>query len=224
MADPKKDDARHPAAKGPDPKAAGKADPAETRVFDMTDPRQAKAAAEAANTDEGAVIVSPASNIATAGGPPPVSPEQPLRAESLPGPEPHDGPPDTDPVEPAEPVEWAADLVRELGKTGTGQGKLAKVRQAMLDRHNDPAHAKLKEDDPRRHLTAKEALEVLEADDAVPEATRAKARAIVGTGRWEDAPAVHPADQLPAPRGSKKVAGKKADAKDAGKGPGRGKG
>ena len=107
--------------------------------------------------------------------------------------------------DPDGPVEWADDLVRELGKTGTGPAKLDGVRAAKLARYHAPGNHGKPADHPDRHLTAREALAVLEADPAASDLTRAKARSIVKYGRYvPDAPAArHPADLLPPPPGRK---------------------
>lgn len=156
------------------------------------------------------------------GNPPPVPPENPVTTEPRADARTPATPPADAGPEPDGPVEWAADLVRELGKTGTGAAKLDKVRRAMVERHNDPAHAALAPDHPDRHLSAREGLAVLEADPEVGELTRQKARALVEAGRYVPAAAatLRPADALPPPPKGKaphreakpKEPGKPADA------------
>lgn len=85
------------------------------------------------------------------------------------------------------------------------------VRRAKLARFNDPAHAALPADHLDRHLTARQALDALNADPAVGEGTRAKARSLVAHGEVRPAPPTpHPADLLPPPPGRRPKADPKA--------------
>lgn len=154
--------------------------------------------------------------------PPPVPPEQPVRTNAGAAPATPAVPPADASPEPDGPVEWAADLVRELGKTGTGAAKLEVIRRKQLERFNDPRHAGKDPAHPDRHLTAREALAAIETPDEhggypVPELTRQKARAIVETGRYVPAVAatVHAADALPPPPRGKAPARKAEPPKPA---------
>jgi hypothetical protein len=98
----------------------------------------------------------------------------------------------------AKDLKWADDLIAALAETGTGHDKLDVVRRAKVLKfdlgenyglpEDDPNHDKrtaLKPDDPKRHLTAKQALAALEADPTVGEVTKEKARAILKSGTWK---------------------------------------
>jgi hypothetical protein len=100
-------------------------------------------------------------------------------------------------VEASGPVEWASDLVRELGRTHTGAGKLDLIQRAMRDRFDHPDHRHKPADHPDRHLTAAEAVEVLAQDETVGALTREKARQLAETGRY--VPAAAAADVGPPP-------------------------
>ena len=89
----------------------------------------------------------------------------------------------------AEPVKWAADLVRRLKETGTGDASLGVIRDAMTARFKDPDRVHLPPDDPARHLTAAEAVEALvrrehDAGRSGNSPTVLKARALAETGVW----------------------------------------
>lgn len=98
----------------------------------------------------------------------------------------------------AKPIHWAADLVKALKATFTGQAKLDLIRTAMAARFHAPEHADKKDDHPDRHLTAAEAIAVLEKS-GVGEVTLEKARTLAETGMWNKPAAVNPADALPSP-------------------------
>ena len=97
-------------------------------------------------------------------------------------------------------IVWADDLIAALAETGTGHDKLAVIRREKILKFDlgehyglpegDPNHLRktaLPESDPKRHLTAKQALKALEGDPSVGEGTVAKARSIVKTGGWKPA-------------------------------------
>ncbi|VTT98934.1 unnamed protein product [Gemmataceae bacterium] len=95
-------------------------------------------------------------------------------------------------------IQWAADLVGELRKTGTGQGKLDLVARAMADRFDAPEHAGKPESHPDRHLTAAEAVAVLQRH-GTGEVTLEKCRQLLLTGVYAPPAERRPADKLPPP-------------------------
>lgn len=114
-------------------------------------------------------------------------------------------------------IQWADDLIDALAETGTGQDKLNVIRAAKLLKFNlgefyglPAGHAdrgrrtSLPEDDPKRHLTAKQALQALEDDETVGEGTKQKARSICRCGSYTPAPPA--ADRIdariPRPKGA----------------------
>jgi hypothetical protein len=128
--------------------------------------------------------------------PPPIPPETPVKFDPNPGAPEFPSPVLPDQGEAVE-VEWAADLVRELDRRGTGAAKLDVIRRAMRDRFGHPDHADKDETDADRHLTAREALAALEASPDVPQATKDKARSLVEFGRV--VPVKTAGDPMPAP-------------------------
>jgi hypothetical protein len=95
-------------------------------------------------------------------------------------------------------VHWAADLATKLEATGTPPAKLKCVRDAMAERW--AATGKLAPSDPERHLTAAEAVGVIEQRYGADHGTAVKARAIRETGAYEPPPpAAHPAELIPPP-------------------------
>jgi hypothetical protein len=106
----------------------------------------------------------------------------------------------------SEPIRWAADLVRELKRTGTGEAKLDVVRAAMRERFDAGRLADLPPDHPGRHLTAEEAVAVLDGHELTAgSVTCEKARALARVGVYVEPPAAAPArpveDLLPPPPG-----------------------
>lgn len=106
-------------------------------------------------------------------------------------------------VESGKPIEWARHLATALECTYTGADKIVLVKNAIAARFDDPRHRKKEPTHPDRHLTADEAIHVLEQgvlDGACTELTVAKAKALreYGTYLPVGAPG-HAADRLPAP-------------------------
>jgi hypothetical protein len=100
----------------------------------------------------------------------------------------------------AKPIPWAQGMVAALKKTGTGETTLKVIRQAMVDRFNDPAYAKLPDSHADRHLTSKEAIGVLERELPGHTITIDKARQLMETGRYIPPPELKPeADLIPLP-------------------------
>lgn len=96
-------------------------------------------------------------------------------------------------------IQWAADLVDGLRATGTGQAKLDLVGRAMADLFDAPEHAHKPDAHPDRHLTAHEAVAVLQRAGA-GEVTLEKCRQLLLTGVYAPpAERVTPADRLPKP-------------------------
>lgn len=105
-------------------------------------------------------------------------------------------------MEATNPIQWAADLREALRASGTGAAKISAISAAMAERFDEPALARLPADHPDRHLTAAEAVEVLERAGA-GEVTLDKARQLVATGRYKAPPPPTPRGELipPPPRG-----------------------
>lgn len=119
-----------------------------------------------------------------------------------------------------EPIQWAKQLIRELAKTGTGEGPLNMLRDAVYRRWNDPIrrHGPVE----NRHLTALEALAILDrmnvgpldrngvpiapeaANMLYPRHTFDKAKALIEQGEWTHTIAltVHPSEMIPEPTGT----------------------
>ncbi|MBA4191309.1 MAG: hypothetical protein C0467_25280 [Planctomycetaceae bacterium] len=96
-------------------------------------------------------------------------------------------------------IQWAADLREALLQTGTGQGKLDLIAAAMSKRFDDPAHADKDPQHPDRHLTAVEAVAVLQKAGA-GDVTLEKCRQLLMTGEYAPPkPAASSADRLPPP-------------------------
>jgi len=88
----------------------------------------------------------------------------------------------------ADRVKWAADLIRKLQESGTGQAKLNLIRAARQDRFAESPH--LPDDHPDRHLTAAEAVALLDAHPLTAGGlTAVKARSFAETGEWVEPPA-----------------------------------
>lgn len=97
-------------------------------------------------------------------------------------------------------VVWAADLLKKLADTGTPPHKVAVVRDAMAERWK--ATEKLKGNDPERHVTAVEAVGLLEKAYGPDHGTVVKAKRIQETGNYDaPKPAAHLADVIPPPPG-----------------------
>ncbi len=95
-------------------------------------------------------------------------------------------------------VVWAAELLKKLEETGTPRDKVQCVRDAMHERWE--ATAALKDTDPARHVTAAEAVGVLESRHGAAHGTVKKAKQVVETGTYEPPPPpVHPAELIPEP-------------------------
>jgi len=77
---------------------------------------------------------------------------------------------------------WADDLVSLLEQTGTGRNKLEIIAAAKVERFGDLDLVHLSVDDPRRHLTALEAFEILLKEPSISPLTKEKARQLVKTG------------------------------------------
>ncbi len=98
------------------------------------------------------------------------------------------------------PIQWAHGLVTALKKSGTGDSTLNVIRAAMVERASDPAHAKLPPKHADRHLTAREAVAVLERDLPTHTITIDKARQYAETGTYILPPPTAAAvDLLPLP-------------------------
>jgi hypothetical protein len=107
-------------------------------------------------------------------------------------------------------IKWADDLIRELERSGTGTDKTDIIRRAKAEKFNRMAQEKyggtktkdLDDKDPELHLSAEEAVRILEDDDKVGEVTRDKARTLLEEGYWEPkgGPVAPPPDaDVPAP-------------------------
>jgi hypothetical protein len=102
-----------------------------------------------------------------------------------------------DQADPApKPIQWAKGLVDALKKSGTGETALNVIRAAMVSRDCDPAHAKLPPRHPDRHLTAKEAVAILERDLPQHLTTIEKARQLAEKGVYLEPAPVKPAADL----------------------------
>ena len=96
------------------------------------------------------------------------------------------------------PCVWAAELIERLAESGTPADKLATVRDAMAARW--AATAALGPDDPTRHLSAVEALELLRIRFGDEHGTPKKAREFIEHGFLEaPKPPVHPSELIPRP-------------------------
>lgn len=116
---------------------------------------------------------------------------------------------------PAGPCEWAADLLDRLKASGTGEGKLKVVRDAMAARWEKTLD--LPADHPDRHLTAMEGAAALAKALGAGHPTVAKARAFAETGVYAPPKAapLHAADLIPAPPRGKAPAPAAAPAEPA---------
>jgi hypothetical protein len=98
------------------------------------------------------------------------------------------------------PVQWAAPLVKALEKSGTGNAALDVIRAEMIRRNFDPEHKNKAASHPDRHVTAKEAVAILERELPNHVTTIDKARQFAETGTYlEPAPVKPASDLLPEP-------------------------
>ncbi|MDB5312184.1 MAG: hypothetical protein JWO38_6386 [Gemmataceae bacterium] len=98
----------------------------------------------------------------------------------------------------ADVIHWAAGLVPALRNTGTGTAALDLIESSMVARFNQ--FPDLPESHPDRHLTAREAVEILTSALPYHTVTIDKAKQLMETGAWkEPPPPAKPSAFLPPP-------------------------
>jgi hypothetical protein len=116
---------------------------------------------------------------------------------------------------PKNPIEWAKGLVVALECTYTGKHSTDLIRNAMVVLFNHPDHEDKDPTHPDRHLTADQAIAVLQqgfVDGITPDLTVLKAINLRKKGTWTTTPLPgHGADVLPDPPSS--AAPKRKEAK-----------
>jgi hypothetical protein len=106
-------------------------------------------------------------------------------------------------LSPEKPIEWASQLCTALKLTYTGDDKIDLIKNAMWSWFNREEVRDLKPEDPQRHFTADQAIQVLQqgfVDGLVADRTVLKAISLRKNGTFVDKVQLrHEADGMPAP-------------------------